>query len=310
MNAASMSLLPRAVKPRQRDSFTSVPGRPHSVWTRPSRQATIRQIMARELEKPLPTSAPTANRLWAEQLAMGMALLIVLLIFMALVHPQQLSVGAEVLGPNDLDAYGWISALGIFLQIVIHELGTIVTAWRWKLPIRFRFFGFGANASAILENQPRRVWTDEVVGVAGPLTGFLVSLGLALTYHITGNPLFLGMACVGYFYNLFTLIPILDLEGGWLAPAITPPAWLLGLVGCVLELTSSFNLVLLCVVCFALPRFILLIRARAPRTDLECTLFQRGMISIGYFVMVISMAWLGSSTFEQLPTLVRDWMGD
>jgi hypothetical protein len=81
-------------------------------------------------------------------------------------------------------------------------------------------------------------------------------------------------------------------------------------VGCVLELTSSFNLVLLCVVCFALPRFILLIRARAPRTDLECTLFQRGMISIGYFVMVISMAWLGSSTFEQLPTLVRDWMGD
>ena len=44
------------------------------------------------------------------------------------------------------------------------------------------------------------------------------------------HPLFLGMACVGYFYNLFTLIPILDLEGGWIAPAIAPQAWLFGLV--------------------------------------------------------------------------------
>ena len=30
------------------------------------------------------------------------------------------------------------------------------------------------------------------------------------------------LPAVGYFYNLFTLIPILDLEGGWIAPAIAP----------------------------------------------------------------------------------------
>ena len=66
------------------------------------------------------------------------------------------------------DAYGWASVLGIFLQVVIHELGTILVAWRLKLPVRLRFFGFGANATAILENLPRRVWTDAVVGFAGP----------------------------------------------------------------------------------------------------------------------------------------------
>jgi Zn-dependent protease len=275
--------------------------------------------MASEPAKSVPTSYPSSDRLWAEQLAIGLALLIGILIFMALFHAPMLSAGAEVLGPNDLDAYGWASVIGIFLQVLVHELGTIVVAWRLKLPLQLRYFGFGANATAILESRPRNVWTDAVVGIAGPLTGTVASLALHGIYEITkyqdasmhvGNPLFLGMACVGYFYNLFTLIPILDLEGGWIAPALAPQAWLLGLIGSMLRLTSGFNLVLLCVVAFAVPRFVLLIRARAPRTDTACTTPQRVMIAVAYFVLVIGLAWVGSKTFEVLPTLVRDQMGD
>jgi Zn-dependent protease len=264
--------------------------------------------MPSEPEKPV--SFPSPDRLWAEQLALGMALLVGILIFMAIFHAPMLSAGAAVLGPNDMEAYGGWSMLGIILQVVIHELGTIVVAWRLKLPIRLRFFGFGANATAILEKLPRRVWTDAVVGLAGPVTGTVFSVALALTYNCTDNPLFLGMACVGYFYNLFTLIPILDLEGGWIAPAFAPQAWLFGLVVMTLELTNVFNLVLLCVVSFALPRFILLIRARAPRTDLGCTTPQRVMISVAYFVLVVGLAWFGSTTFDELPKLVREAMGD
>ena len=241
---------------------------------------------------------------------MGLALLLGILIFMALFHPALLSSGGEILGPNDLDAYGWMSVLGIFLHVVIHELGTIFAAWRLKLPLRWRIFGFGANATAILENVPRRVWTDAVVGFAGPLTGSAFSAALALTYNITADPLYLGMACVGYFYNLVTLIPILDLEGGWVAPAIAPQAWLLGLFATALELANEFNLVLLCVVAFAVPRLVLLIRARAPRTDLGCTTLQRVIVGVGYFVLVIGLAWFGITTFEELPRLVRESMGD
>lgn len=266
--------------------------------------------MASASEKSVSTQFPSPSRLWAEQLAAGLALLMGLLVFMAIFHAKMLSSGAEVLGPNDLEAYGWASVIGILSQVVVHELGTIVVGWKWKLPVRLRFFGFGANATAMLESQPRRVWTDAVVGFAGPLTGSIFSVALALTYNLTDNPLFLGMACVGYFYNLFTLIPILDLEGGWIAPAIAPQAWLLGLFAVGLELASEFNLVLLCVFCFALPRFVLILRARAPRTDLECTSPQRVMIAIGYFALVLGLAWFGSTTFEELPRLVRESMGD
>ena len=275
--------------------------------------------MASESEKSVSTPSPTPNRLWVEQLVMGAALLIAILVFMALFHPRKLSVSGQLFGPNDTEAYGWWPLLGIVTLVVIHELGTIVAAWWMKVPVRWRFRIFGANATAILENQPRRVWRDAAIGFAGPLTGTAAALVMQGVYEITkyqdvsdhvGNPLFLGIACMGYIYNLFTLIPILDLEGGWIAPAIAPQAWLLGLLASALELTNAFNLVLLCVFSFALPRFILLLRARAPRTDLGCTTPQRIMIAIGYFVLVIGLALISSKTFEDLPGLVRESMGD
>lgn len=266
--------------------------------------------MAREPEKTAPVPVISPDRLWAEQLAMGMALLIGLLIFMALFHPTMLSQGVAVLTTGYLPAYGWASAIGVILHLIIHEAGTFFVAWRLKLPFRFRLFPLGANATAMLEDLPRQPWRDALVGMAGPLTGSLISALCALVYVFTDNPFFLGMASVGYFYNLFTLIPMLDLEGGWIASAIAPQAWLAGLVGSVLLLVNFFNLVLLGVISFGVPRFILILRARAPRSDLNCTGRQRLIVSIGYFVLVITLAWLATRTFNDLTRLVPEAMGD
>jgi Zn-dependent protease len=260
---------------------------------------------------PTPTPAPLSpGRIWAEQLAIGMGLLLFLLAFMAFKHPTLLSIGMQVLTAGDLLAYGWASVIGVALHFVVHEAGTLVVAWRYGIPLRFRFFPFGVNAAATLSAQPRRVWIDAMVGLAGPLTGTAASLLAAAIYHFTDNPFFLGMACVGYFYNLFTLIPILDLEGGWIAPAIAPQAWLLGLISCVLELTNGFNLALLGVVTFGLPRLILLIWARAPREDLVLSGRQRLLVCLTYFIIVLGLAWLGTQTFEWLGRLVPEAMGD
>ena len=251
------------------------------------------------------------DRLWAEQLAIGLGLIVALLSFMAFFHPQLLSVGGKVLAPDDLPGYGWAAAIGVLVQLIFHEAGTLCAA-RWLgLPLRFRFFPFGAHATAILRHQPRRIFIDALVGLSGPLTGVGVSLVSAAIYYFLDNPFFLGMACVGCFYNLFTLVPLLDLEGGWIAPAITPVAWLGGIILAVMELVDyGFNLVLLGVICFAVPRFILLLRARAPRTDLACTPRQRWGISIAYFVLILALAYFGSTLFENLPRLVRENMGD
>jgi Zn-dependent protease len=258
-----------------------------------------------------PAASVSADRLWAEQLAMGLALILILLSFLAFAHPALLTSGTKVLEPDDLPAYGWAAVIGIAVQLIFHEGGTLLIAWWMRLPLRFRFFPFGAHATAILRNQPRQVWRDAVVGFAGPLTGTAVSALCAVIYYFCDNPFFLGMSCVGCFYNLFTLIPLLDLEGGWIAPAITPGAWLLGLVATAFELVDdNFNLVLFGLLCFGVPRFILLLRARAPRADLDCTPRQRWGISIVYFVLVLALAYFATTMFDNLPRLVRENMGD
>jgi hypothetical protein len=261
---------------------------------------------------PAATAAPvSADRLWAEQLAMGLGLVVLLLTFLAFAHPELLTSGAKVLAPDDLPAYGWAAAVGIVVQLVFHEAGTLLAAKWLGLPLRFRFFLFGAHATAILRHQPRRVWIDAVIGFAGPVTGAIISAICVAVWWFSDNPFFLGMSCVGCFYNLLTLTPLLDLEGGWIAPAIAPVAWLLGLVLSVIELIShGFNLVLFFVVCFAVPRFILLLRARAPRTDLNCTQTQRCIASVLYFVLILGLAYSASLMFEELPRLVRENMGD
>ena len=241
---------------------------------------------------------------------MGMGLFVVLLVFMAFEHPTQLSDGGKVLGAGNLTAYGWQSAIGIALHFIVHEGATLLVAWLLSVPLRFRLFPFGVNAAAILSAQPRRVWPDAVIGAAGPLAGSAFCLVLALIYQFSGDPFYLGMACVGCFYNLFTLIPILDLEGGWIAPALAPQFLLLGLFGCIFELVYGFNLVLLGVVAFGVPRLILIIRARAPRQDLACAGWQRVLVGIGYFALVIALAYFGTSTFDLLSHLVPEAMGD
>jgi hypothetical protein len=266
--------------------------------------------MVSEPDKSLPPMNLPPGRIWAEQLAMGMALFVGVLVAMAFYYPKMLQGAVQVLTAGDLAAYGWASVIGVVLHFIVHEAGTLGVARYYRLPLRFRLFPFGVNAAAILSAEPRRVWIDAVVGIAGPVTGALVSLILAAIYQFTENPFFLGMACVGYFYNLFTLIPILDLEGGWIAPAVAPQAWFLGIIGSLLELTAGFNLVLLGVVCFAVPRLFLLIRARAPREDLACTGRQRAIIAVTYFVLVLLLAWLGTTTFAMLPSLVREAMSD
>jgi Zn-dependent protease len=256
------------------------------------------------------TDFPSPARLWAEQLALGLALFLGVLIFLAFFHTAMLSGGTQVLTTGHLTAYGWASLAGVGAQLILHEAGTIVAAWHRGVPVRFRFFPFGVNAAATLSAQPRRVWTDAVIGLAGPVTGAVVAGIFALVYTFTDDPFYLGMACVGCFYNLFTLIPILDLEGGWVAPAIAPQAWLAIVMAVLIELTLVFNLVLLGVWCFAAPRLFLLIRARVPREDLACTGRQRLIVALLYLALVLILAWAGTASFDALNRLIPEAMSD
>jgi Zn-dependent protease len=53
----------------------------------------------------------------------------------------------------------------------------------------------------------------------------LIPLGL---FALTGNELFKALAFVGFFLNLFNLLPVLPLDGGRAMAALSPWMWLVG----------------------------------------------------------------------------------
>ncbi len=118
------------------------------------------------------------------------------------------------------------------------------------------------------------------------------------------------MACVGCFYNLFTLIPILKLKrldradhrpaGLVRRPArLGPSCWpTASILSCSAWLRS------------ACPASFSCCAPRAPREDLACDCRQRLAVGVIYFLLVLALAWAGSSAFEALARLVPEAMGD
>lgn len=110
--------------------------------------------------------------------------------------------------------FGWPLALGLVLSIYIHEMGHVVTLMRYGVKATAPMFIPGVGAVIRLKqalDDPRQ---DARCGLAGPLWGLgaaLASLGLNLA---TGLPIFLVIARLGAFINLFNLLPFASLDGG------------------------------------------------------------------------------------------------
>ena len=63
--------------------------------------------------------------------------------------------------------------------------------------------------------------------------GSLGALGAWGIYELTQAPLFLGLAYIGFFLNLFNLLPMLPLDGGRAVGALSPVFWVVGVLGIV-----------------------------------------------------------------------------
>jgi Peptidase family M50 len=81
--------------------------------------------------------------------------------------------------------------------------------------------------------MPENAWREAEVALAGPLLG---SLGAAAVWAVGSyyhSHFLIALAFVGFFINLFNLIPVVPLDGGRAVAALHPAIWLLGLLGLV-----------------------------------------------------------------------------
>ena len=119
---------------------------------------------------------------------------------------------------------GAVTAIMLFVSVLLHELGHSVVALRYKIPVRsITLFLFGGVAQ--IGAEPPSAIAEFFIAIAGPL----VSLALAVFFYavqplIAGMEPFLGLAKYLAYINmalvLFNLIPGYPLDGGRVFRAI------------------------------------------------------------------------------------------
>jgi Zn-dependent protease len=132
-------------------------------------------------------------------------------------------------------AFNWQFAVGLVVLLFIHEMGHVAVLRRYGVPATAPVFVPFMGAFIGMKQLPRNAIMEAYVGLGGPVIGSLGAMAAWGLYEFSGERIFLITAYVGVVLNLFNLLPVLPLDGGRIAGAISRWIWVGGYV-CALGL--------------------------------------------------------------------------
>jgi len=154
------------------------------------------------------------------------------------------SIGAYAL------IWGWKFGVGFVLLLLVHEMGHVIQLRREGIESSAPMFIPFLGAVVAAKSLGRDALAEARVGLAGPILGTLGAAAVVPLYWLTGNELFLALAFVGFFLNLFNLLPVVPLDGGRAMAAMAPWMWFAGFAG-LIGLTFAFpNPIMLLILLF------------------------------------------------------------
>jgi len=124
--------------------------------------------------------------------------------------------------------FGWTFAAGFVILLFVHEMGHVVQLRREGIKASAPMFIPFLGAVVMMRQMPEDALAEARVGLAGPVLGTL-GAGVCLAIgEATGSDFFLALAYIGFFLNLFNLLPIVPLDGGRAMAAMAPWTWFVG----------------------------------------------------------------------------------
>ena len=137
--------------------------------------------------------------------------------------------------------YGWPLAAGIVVSIYIHEMGHVAMLRRLGIAAGAPLFIPGVGALVMLKQHVDDPITDAKIGLAGPVWGLGAALAALGAYAVTQAQIWLAIAHLTGFLNLFNLIPVWQLDGsrGFHALSRTERWIVVGAIGLALWLTGQ-----------------------------------------------------------------------
>ncbi|HZC28137.1 MAG TPA: site-2 protease family protein [Gaiellaceae bacterium] len=152
-------------------------------------------------------------------------------------------------------AYLWFGgiwfAVGLIGLIFVHEMGHWLEAKRQGLKVTAPLFIPFLGASIFLKEHPESAWREFQLAIAGPLLGSLGAAAVFAVAEAEDSNRLRAIAFLGFFINLFNLLPVVPLDGGRIVAAIHPALWLLGLLALLALVLYRPNGLLVLILVFA-----------------------------------------------------------
>jgi Zn-dependent protease len=201
-------------------------------------------------------------------------------------------------------AYAWIwglpFAIGFVLLIFVHELGHVLELRRQGVPASAPLFIPFLGAVIGMKELPDDAWKEAQVALAGPILGSVGAAACWVAAEVTGSELLMGLAFVGFFLNLFNLIPIVPLDGGRAAGALHPVLWFVGLLMMVGLVVLNPNPLLLIIVLLGGLDLWRRWRERGAAGEYyRLTVAQRATVGVVYLGLVVVLALAMSATYVE-----------
>jgi Zn-dependent protease len=109
--------------------------------------------------------------------------------------------------------HGWPLAAGMACSIYIHEMGHVAMLRRLGIRADAPLFIPGVGAIVMLREHVTDPVVNARIGLAGPVWGLGAAVAAWITYLATGAGIWLAIAELTGFLNLFNLLPIWQLDG-------------------------------------------------------------------------------------------------
>jgi Zn-dependent protease len=194
--------------------------------------------------------------------------------------------------------------IGFVVITLIHEIGHAIVIRAKGLRAGFMVFIPFIGGAVSLKDQPRTVFDDALIGLAGPFAGTLASLACLQVYKWIADPLWLMLAFLGFALNLINLLPIGMLDGGRISAAVTKWMWVFGGAALVYKVIDQPNPLTIAIAVLAVFQvYASILREKADKHFYEITAFQRAAIAVLYFALVIFLGhqtWLAYDRLEVL----------
>jgi Zn-dependent protease len=208
--------------------------------------------------------------------------------------------------------YAWFRgpsfAAALVIMILVHEMGHVVEIQRQGLkataPVFIPFLG----AAIFQRSHPQDALRQAQIGIAGPLAGTAGATLAYVLYGYTHWEVLALAATLGFFLNLFNLIPIGMLDGGWILAPVSKWFQVFGMVLMVAAVFFlGFSPILFIIVLFSLPT--ILSRFRNAEDPYFKSVSQTGRWAIGaaWLALVVYLGFALVTSQEQLAPILRQY---